>query len=877
MSSINTLFKTSHNTDITIGVVFPFFWNGNSIQLLIGIRDAAKNFGINLLTFQGYYCSRGTYYKDIDIELEQYGNVVYDLVNKDSIDGLIINTPEFKSHIDKKNILDFCAKFNPLPMISVGSKIEGIPNILINNSNSVRKIIVHLLHTHHKRKISFLRGLIDNVDSNERLHTYEEILRENDISINPDWISPPGIWNRDLAADAACRILDKTNSEIDAFVCNNDNHAYGVIEALTLRGIKVPQQVAVVGFNNEPLAKACFPAITTVDRNLYDRGWLGVKVLSDHLKGKPLIDNYTVNAPVIIRQSCGCLTCGSRALETAFKHKQTYNFDIQTSDKSLILKKIEKEVFESLNIPENEKTLHWCKEFLNSFIDGVKDNTKANFFLKFNEILHQFNQDSYELSNWHFAITVLDLSLAYLFAKAELEKSQRFLNESRILLSETALKQRKTFLILTEERNATINSMSHSFKKTNNLEQIINLLATDLPKLGIPTCYLSLYENPQQPLGYCRLLLAYNSSGRVKLPADGIRFLSSQLIPEQFIPKNRGNSFFLEPLYYGQNHLGFTLFEFATKEQSFYETFPAQLSAAIWGSILYNKVLRTETELSLQTKKLEESNEALLERAAQMETAYQQLQKNQNKLLLAEKMATLGRLTAGIAHEMNTPLATVRASISELETLLKEYTQSVNDKDVTAEDHQQIAIDILSAIDLSEKSAERASNFIKSIKAQTRDVKTREKQLFNLFQIIESVLVFLGHSLRHSNCNVQIICTNHEIVIDGSPTRMTQVFTNLITNAIDALEENKNKHIAIELLEVTGSVIIKVIDNGCGIPQENLSKIFDPMYTTKAFGQGTGLGLSIVHDIIHNDFGGSISVESESGIGTTFILQIKSV
>ncbi len=261
------------------------------------------------------------------------------------------------------------------------------------------------------------------------------------------------------------------------------------------------------------------------------------------------------------------------------------------------------------------------------------------------------------------------------------------------------------------------------------------------------------------------------------------------------------------------------------------------------------------------------------ERTQELEQAYLQLQANQEALLLSEKMASLGRLTAGIAHEMNTPLAAVQTSLFELGNLVDEYRQSIGDAAVSGGDHQTIAAEMRQAVDISERSISRALSFIRSIKSQTRQIDGEEQQRFNVVKVIGEAMLLLSHELLQANCQMVFDPQEENMELVGSAVGFTQVVTNLISNAIDASIQNGGGLIKIELSSDGECLKLSVSDQGMGIPEEIHSKIFDPMFTTKPFGEAAGLGLTIVHDIVTEGYGGTINVESQVGEGATFLLR----
>jgi signal transduction histidine kinase/DNA-binding LacI/PurR family transcriptional regulator len=878
MRNKNLLFKIPGHSDITIVVAFPFFWSDSSIKLYHGIRDAAEKYRINLLTIQGYYYSRSNDQKLPEPSFEEPGNIVYKLVSRHTVDGLIMVTRGLKCHSDKLDFIRHCKVFDPIPSISIGLEIENVPKIVIDSTNAVKMIMRHLIEVHDKRRIAFICGPHDNTDSFERLEAYRSSLSDYGIEYSDLLISSNDVYNRDLAYAATLELMALNNNTIDAILCVNDHDANGAIAALRSLNISVPDDVAVIGFNNDYIAEATTPSITSIDQNLYGRGQLAIKILSDHINGIHLSSDYKVDAPVIIRQSCGCLSRAAKAVETAFITRR--DSPVKTSDvidRTAIRDQLKERVFETLNAPRNDKSLSWCNTFVDTFITAIADTSKNDFLRVFNEIIHQYGNSGFDITHWHDALSVLDLSLDYFTDSESVTDNRALILKARIHLSETNEQIQKSSLLRMETQNAAINALNHSFNTTIELNRILDLLVCDLPKIGIQSCYLVLYEDSGKPLEHSKLMLAYNRTGRLTIPPGGVRFNSTQILPEEFIPLSQHKSLILEPLFYGFNQIGFILFELGRKDSGFYELFPAELSAALWSSRLKSTVDKNESILRSQSDEIAKFNEALQERASELEFAFQQIERNQDKLIVAEKMASLGRLTAGIAHEINTPLATIRASLGELDHLVNELSQSIDDPDIVSEDFNQIFTDMLRAVDLSEKSVHNAVSYIKSIQEQTGNKNGQKISDFDLLAVIDSVTRFLNHSIKQSLCKVQINTSPEPVIIRGSSEKMIQVFTNLLTNAIDALEYSDIRLITISLHIENNDLTVSITDTGCGINEESMKKIFQPLFTTKSFGRGTGLGLPIVQKIITEDFNGRISVTSEPGRGTTFYLHLKTI
>lgn len=280
-------------------------------------------------------------------------------------------------------------------------------------------------------------------------------------------------------------------------------------------------------------------------------------------------------------------------------------------------------------------------------------------------------------------------------------------------------------------------------------------------------------------------------------------------------------------------------------------------------------VLTTITPIT-ERKRMEEELRAAKESA---EGTLRELQAAQQSLIQAEKMASLGGLVAGVAHEINTPvgigLTGASTLSSETETLRKRYADgAMTEEDFL--DYLNVAQDTAS---LLMSNMNRAADLIQSFKQVAVDQTSAERRRFNLGNYIEEVLTSLTPTVKKHRHEVAVHCPS-DIEVDSYPGAVSQILTNLIMNALThAYEDGQAGRMTIAVEPEDDWLTLTFRDDGKGIPSENLGKVFDPFFTTRRAQGGSGLGLHIVFNLVRNSLQGSIAVDSAEGQGTSFTLR----
>ncbi len=246
------------------------------------------------------------------------------------------------------------------------------------------------------------------------------------------------------------------------------------------------------------------------------------------------------------------------------------------------------------------------------------------------------------------------------------------------------------------------------------------------------------------------------------------------------------------------------------------------------------------------------------------------IKENQETLMESERLASLGQLIGGIAHNLKTPIMSISGATEGLSDLVKEYDSSIDDPQVNSQDHHDIANDMTKWIEKIKNYTEYMSDIITAVKGQAVTLSETDNVTFDLEELVKRVDILMKHELKNSitYLNVKMLANEHT-KIRGDVNSLVQVINNMISNSIQAYNGKTEQNIDLILKQEENNLIISVKDYGLGLPEKVKQKLFKEMITTKGK-NGTGLGLYMSYSTIKAHFNGNITFESEENKGTTF-------
>ena len=296
---------------------------------------------------------------------------------------------------------------------------------------------------------------------------------------------------------------------------------------------------------------------------------------------------------------------------------------------------------------------------------------------------------------------------------------------------------------------------------------------------------------------------------------------------------------------------------------------------------VYEDLIRQEVALEEKNQELEASQRSLRAAYDELRQAHEDLKGTQQQLLHSAKMASLGRLVAGVAHELNNPISFVLGNVHALRRYagrLQRYLDAVHagtPADALAALRRELRIDAILAdlpplIDGTVEGAERTGEIVDGLKRFSA-VDREPDRIFGLATICERAVKWVARAAPEKfGCDLSV---PEEVTMLGSPAQMQQVIMNLVQNALDAMAGVPSPRIAIAAWVEDGTAMLSVRDHGPGIRPELLPRIFEPFFTTKAVGKGTGLGLAICHGIVERH-GGSMTAANHPEGGAVFTIRL---
>ena len=799
--------KKHRKKNITIGFITDWIEQRYQAAVYHGISSVLEKQNINLISFV-----IGSIKEPYEFIAQR--NVIADLINPAKLDGLIVMSGALSNYVDYQELISFIEKYQPLPMTSIGIPIAGFPSVLVDNKEGMKEALIHLIETHGFTRIAFIRGPRGHREAEERYQAYQDVLLKYDIPINSNLILN-GDFYWTSGATAIYELLkirkQQPQKDFEAVVASNDFMALSALEALIENGIRVPDEVAIVGFDDIEETTLVLPPLTTVAQPLEDLGKHAAEMLLSLLSGS--INQKTMILPtrLVVRGSCGCFSYNIQQIKT---------HDIHVNKKNRVhpSKRIVEIIQDTLAVPPDSLPADWAQQLLNCFYSDVYRKSDDSFISLLDFYLRNMRLNKNVIQIWHKIITIL-----YQYTLPEIEKKPKAMSvaaglyqQTRILIDEFYQRMISNQTFLAERCSIALSQFNASLITTFKIPVMMETITRELLRLNIQSAYLVLYSDTEKgaPSEWSRLVLAYDEYEQKDLEENGRLFPSNQLLPDNILSDERTYALAVFPLFVEKMQLGYVLFEVEPEIRKIYETLRYQISSALKGAIYF-------TELQQTAKELARSNAEL------------------------EQFAYIA------SHDLQEPLRTI-ASYAQL--LKKKITKHLDD---------DTALFLFYLIDGSQRMQTMIRDLLTYSRVSSQKIFFKQT---NLNKILSKVAESLSLIINEKDAQVQWDSLP-EIVCD--PVQIERLFQNLVGNALKFCKNKPRVSITAAKKEKTWQISIK--DNGIGIDREYIDDIFGIFKRLHRRNEysGTGIGLSICKKIVEQH-GGEIWVESKEKEGSVF-------
>lgn len=395
----------------------------------------------------------------------------------------------------------------------------------------------------------------------------------------------------------------------------------------------------------------------------------------------------------------------------------------------------------------------------------------------------------------------------------------------------------------------------HENIQTYLLDELFDNIDKTLKMCNIRSCFISkysegtviysddcLFDNSFSITQDSDLMYAFYNNKRISFGSDIKNFKTKDMVPAVFMPMERRFTYLLNPLFFRDEHFGFVCFEVENDDVTNIEPLRGQISNTLKGALML-----------IEREKMEES------------------------LRESERLASLGQIIGGMSHNLMSPIMSMSGAFEGLRDLINEYRISIDDLEVTKEDHDQIVLEMYDWLDKMSEYNSYMSKVISTVRKQAIQLNSHAIERFNLIELLNRINLFKDSNELLKKCVIDIsVNVDVNTVIKGDIANLIQIVSNVIMNSAQSYEDlDCEKIINLMVLrdDVENSIVFKVTDYGIGINKSVKDKIFKHMITTKGK-KGTGLSLLLSYSTIKGKFGGNIWFESGENRGTTFYITV---
>jgi sigma-B regulation protein RsbU (phosphoserine phosphatase) len=561
----------------TVALLLDRIREGYQWSLLRGAIDGALDGSAHLLCFAGGIlgAERG---------LGGERNSVFELAGPSSVDAVVVASGAIGNQIDAARLEAYCQRFRPLPMCSIAVELAGMSSVCIDNESGSRALIEHLCRVHGMKRVAFIRGPAANPEAERRFAAYAAALATEGIPLEPELVVS-GDFEERSGREAVEVLLGQRKLSphaLDAIVAANDAMAMGAIAELTERGIRVPDQIAVVGFDDVDESSLTLPPLTSVRQPLYEQGRDAVRLVLEQLRRGAAPGHLIRRTELVVRQSCRCLgqredaeapgrsTEGTRlGFEAAFVGRRV-----------LILAGVARAARGRLSGAGAD----WGERLVNAFAEQLRGTKDRAFVRVYDDLLRRLSATGADLTACNDVLSALRAATLRCFDADPTRRGQaeNMLHDVRVMTADAMRRAEAWRRIRAESRAAALGHAAAAIASAHDREDLARAVAAHLPGLGIARCYLAEYGDDGVGVGRgSRLVIDQRPDARSHdHPAAALRPIA-EILRHDVLPTTGEHAFAVLPIAREGVDVGVLVVELSAPAAYLYEVLHDVFTAAL--------------------------------------------------------------------------------------------------------------------------------------------------------------------------------------------------------------------------------------------------------------------------------------------------------
>ena len=598
----------------TIGIFASQVGRAWGAEFIAGINDAAEALDVNVVHFVGGVLKRS---RDSTTNAGSFG--LYDLAQPAQFDGLIL-TADVAYGANADDLKAFRERFGDVPMVTQSVELEGASMFIPDNAEGMRAEVRHLIEAHGYKRIAFVRGIPGQIDAEQRFQAYKDELKANGLRFEEKLIVE-GDFTPESGRDAVRTLWDERGARVQAIVAANDRMAFGALETLQQRGIRVPEDVAVAGFDDLREAQATGVPLTTVRQSFYTAGKQAFEALLKRINGGTIQKVTVTPTQLLVRWSCGCLP--ENVKQAAVAPRDVAKTGKLENKREAALRAL----LNAAGVTERDASRGEFRETFgrawDSFLMALNETSTSDDFLKaINALVELMQKHALSAGVWHNVISVMRrYALGGITSHTTMLLAENLFQQARLLTGELSQRAQAYRRLALEQQENILQGFSFSMAPAMSMGEVGAAVTEHFPAMGIARWYVMFYSEAGRSSSLAQenynLLFQYEH-GKFEIPQKPTLLTTGQLTPHGHLQTERRYTAVVMPLSLAGNRFGFMWAEMGMRDWEVYVRVRNLVSSALLRILLVQQKEQAQQQVE---KLLKEAHERAAELSVAIEWA----------------------------------------------------------------------------------------------------------------------------------------------------------------------------------------------------------------------------------------------------------------